>query len=191
MSLVNNQYLDNNNESDNILTNEKGYVLNELEELGKLREENLNLKEKINDFKERFLYNKAEIDNVRKKNLIAIEVAKQKVCENIFCEFLNVVDSLEYGLLFEKFHSFSNIVNNDDLFLGLRVVYETVMNFFNKFDIHQINPLGLKFDPIRHEAIALKDSDSEFIKNNIIEVIQKGYVVNGTILRHPKVVVAK
>ena len=60
---------------------------------------------------------------------------------------------------------------------------------FDKFNIAEVNPVGEKFDPNKHQAISLLDSDQE--PNTVITVLQKGYTLNERVLRPALVMVSK
>ena len=60
---------------------------------------------------------------------------------------------------------------------------------FEKFRVTDINPLGQKFDPHRHQAISTVDADAE--PNTVVQVFQKGYLLNDRVIRPAMVAVAK
>ena len=60
---------------------------------------------------------------------------------------------------------------------------------FERFNINEINPLGLKFDPNSHQAIGMVDGDGE--PNSVAQVLQKGYALNERVIRPALVMVAK
>jgi molecular chaperone GrpE len=62
-------------------------------------------------------------------------------------------------------------------------------NVFNKFNVAEINPVGEKFDPHRHQAINMVPSEAE--PNSVVMVLQKGYTLNDRVLRPALVTVAK
>ena len=70
--------------------------------------------------------------------------------------------------------------------VGLLVLLDT----FGKYQIEQLNPAGGQFDPQQHEAMAMVPMPSAE-PNSIIEVLEKGYALNGRLIRPARVVVAK
>ena len=60
---------------------------------------------------------------------------------------------------------------------------------FEKFNLTEINPVGQKFDPHRHQAINTVESDAE--PNTVVQVFQKGYLLNDRVIRPAMVSVAK
>ena len=73
---------------------------------------------------------------------------------------------------------------------GVSLTLKSLNDCFAKFSIEAVDPLGEPFDPQLHQAIATQESpDSE--PNSVIEVIQKGYTLNGRVIRPAMVMVSK
>lgn len=128
----------------------------------------------------------AEMENLKRRTQKDLENAHKFALENFAKELLTVVDSLELGLQaaigdspeVQKFREGSELTLKQ---------FEAV---FSKFNIEVVNPLGQSFDPELHQAMAMQPSaDAE--PNSVINVFQKGYVLNGRLLRPAMVVVAK
>ncbi len=128
----------------------------------------------------------AEMENLKRRTQKDLENAHKFALENFVKELLTVVDSLELGLQaaigdspeVQKFREGSELTLKQ---------FEAV---FSKFNIEVVNPLGQPFDPGLHQAMAMQPSaDAE--PNSVINVFQKGYVLNGRLLRPAMVVVAK
>ncbi|CCE23564.1 nucleotide exchange factor GrpE [Methylotuvimicrobium alcaliphilum] len=128
----------------------------------------------------------AEMENLKRRTQKDLENAHKFALENFAKELLTVVDSLELGLQaaigdspeVQKFREGSELTLKQ---------FEAV---FSKFNIEVVNPLGQPFDPELHQAMAMQPSaDAE--PNSVINVFQKGYVLNGRLLRPAMVVVAK
>jgi molecular chaperone GrpE len=64
-----------------------------------------------------------------------------------------------------------------------------VTSAFDKFSVKEINPIGEKFDPHRHQAMTTVESDK--VPNTVVHVLQKGYLLNDRVLRPALVTVAK
>ncbi|HBA66845.1 MAG TPA: nucleotide exchange factor GrpE [Methylococcaceae bacterium] len=128
----------------------------------------------------------AEMENLKRRTQKDLENAHKFALENFAKELLTVVDSLELGLQaaigdspeVQKFREGSELTLKQ---------FEAV---FSKFNIEVVNPLGQPFDPELHQAMAMQPSaDAE--PNSVINVFQKGYILNGRLLRPAMVVVAK
>jgi len=72
---------------------------------------------------------------------------------------------------------------------GVELTLKQLATVFSKFQIQEVNPLGEKFDPHQHQAMAMVEADAE--PNTVVLVMQKGYSLNGRVLRPALVSVAK
>ena len=125
---------------------------------------------------------KADADNIRKRAQTDIANAHKYAIENFSTELLAVKDSLEAALVI-------NNVTVDNLKSGVELTLKQLNSVFEKFRVTDINPLGQKFDPHRHQAISMVPSEAT--PNTVISVLQKGYVLHDRIIRPAMVVVAK
>jgi molecular chaperone GrpE len=125
---------------------------------------------------------KADADNIRKRAQTDIANAHKYAIENFSTELLAVKDSLEAALAI-------NNVTVDNLKSGVDLTLKQLNSVFEKFRVIEINPLGQKFDPHRHQAISTIDSDAE--PNTVVQVFQKGYLLNDRVIRPAMVAVAK
>lgn len=125
---------------------------------------------------------KADADNIRKRAQTDIANAHKYAIENFSTELLAVKDSLEAALAI-------NNVTVDNLKSGVELTLKQLNSVFEKFRVTDINPLGQKFDPHRHQAISTVDADAE--PNTVVQVFQKGYVLNDRVIRPAMVAVAK
>ncbi len=125
---------------------------------------------------------RAESDNIRKLAQIDIANAHKYAIENFATELLAVKDSLEAAL---------NDVNSDrnTLHDGVSLTLKQLSAAFEKTSLHEINPAGEKFDPHKHQAISMMDSEAE--PNTVIAVLQKGYLLQDRVIRPALVSVAK
>ena len=128
------------------------------------------------------LYVKAEGENIRRRTSDDIEKARKFALEKFSSELLAVKDSLDGALSVENatVESYRN---------GVELTAKQLLNVFEKFNIAEVNPLGEKFDPNKHQAISMMESDAE--PNTVITVLQKGYTLNDRVLRPALVMVAK
>jgi len=125
---------------------------------------------------------KAEADNTRKRAQTEIANAHKFALESFTSELLAVKDSLEAALGTES-------VTVDSLRSGVDLTLKQLKTVFDKFNISEINPAGTKFDPHRHQAISMVDADAE--PNTVVQVLQKGYLLNDRVIRPALVTVAK
>ena len=114
----------------------------------------------------------------RKEILIADETS------TIVMEFLNVVDSIEYGL---KTYQYAEAENPHRK--GLQMILEQAQQSLLKIGVAPINALGKTFDPNLHNAV-MHVNDPALCQNIVKEVIKSGYTYKGTVLRFADVIVA-
>jgi molecular chaperone GrpE len=125
---------------------------------------------------------KAETDNVRKRAQSDIANAHKYAIENFSSELLAIRDSLEAALA-------TTNATTENLKSGVELTLKQLTSAFEKFNLTEINPLGQKFDPHRHQAINTVEADAE--PNTVMQVFQKGYLLNDRVIRPAMVAVAK
>jgi len=125
---------------------------------------------------------KAEADNVRKRAQADIAGAHKYAIENFSIALLAVKDSLEAALA-------AGNASADSLRSGVELTLKQLNSAFEKSNITEINPAGQRFDPHRHQAISTVEADAE--PNTVVEVFQKGYLLNDRVIRPAMVSVAK
>ena len=124
----------------------------------------------------------ADSDNMRKRSQIEVANAHKYALEGFAAELLPIKDSLEAALAV-------NNAGTDDYRNGVDLTLKQLAAALSKFKINEINPIGEKFDPHQHQAIAMVDADQE--ANTVVAVMQKGYTLHERVLRPALVTVAK
>lgn len=140
------------------------------------------LEAQLADAKAAVLYVKAEGENIRRRATEDIDKARKFALEKFSNEMLAVKDSLDAALLIEA----TEVQSYKD---GVELTAKQLASVFDKFNIAEVNPVGEKFDPNKHQAISMLESDQE--PNTVITVLQKGYTLNDRVLRPALVMVAK
>ena len=135
---------------------------------------------------DKFMRAQAEMDNLQKRTRRDLENAHKFALEKFVNELLQVRDSLEMGLD----HAEGEDVDPVKLKEGSELTLRMLVQVMEKFNVVQINPKDEAFNPEMHEAMAMVPSD-EVAPNNILEVIQRGYLLNERLIRPARVVVAK
>ena len=125
---------------------------------------------------------KAETENVRKRAQDDIAKAHRYALDSFSEALLPVRDSLEASLATPN-------VTLESLRTGVELTLKQLASVFEKFNIAEINPVGEKFDPHRHQAIATVESDQG--ANTVVQVLQKGYRLHDRVVRPALVTVAK
>jgi molecular chaperone GrpE len=125
---------------------------------------------------------KAETENMRRRAQEDVSKAHKFAAEKFAGELLAVKDSLEAALSNE-----SQTV--EAMKAGVELTLKQLAAAFEKSSVLELNPLGEKFDPHKHQAIAMVDAEQE--ANTVVSVLQKGYALHDRILRPALVTVAK
>ncbi len=121
----------------------------------------------------------ADFDNYRKRSQRENEDFKKFACSSIITDLLTIVDDLDRAL---------TIAGEETEFVkGIRGVRGNLMKVLEANGLTEI-PTDGKFDPNFHEALCAVDGDED---DDIAEVFQKGYMLNGRVLRYTKVKVTK
>lgn len=128
----------------------------------------------------------AEAENVRRRSLQEVEKATNFALEKFAGELLEVIDNLERAI--------QVIDPNDDAIKavaeGVQITYKGFLNTITKFGLEVVNPQGAPFDPQLHQAMSMQESN-EVAPNTVLHVMQKGYLLNGRLLRPAMVMVAR
>jgi molecular chaperone GrpE len=126
----------------------------------------------------------AEMENYRKRTERELENARKYAVERFAQDLVMVGDSLEAGI--------GAAVTNPGpaLLEGAKATLKQLQNAFDKAGIKVIDPAGQPFDPEWHEAMVAQESPDQ-PPNTVLSVIQKGYSLNGRLLRPARVVVSK
>ena len=126
----------------------------------------------------------AEMDNFRKRSEREIDNARKFAIERFAQELVPVGDALEAGIN-------AGAANPGPALLeGAQATLRQLHRAFDKGGIKIIDPAGQPFDPEWHEAMAVQES-AEQPGNTVLSVIQKGYSLNGRLLRPARVIVSK
>ncbi len=129
-----------------------------------------------------WMYAKAEGENIRRRALEDIDKARKFALEKFSSELLAVKDSMEAALAIET-------TNVEDYRNGVELTLKQLCSVFEKFNVAEVHPHGEKFDPHKHQAISMVEAEAE--PNTVVQVLQKGYLLNDRVLRPALVMVAK
>jgi molecular chaperone GrpE len=125
---------------------------------------------------------KADAENIRKRAQTDIASAHRYAIDNFANALLPVKDSLEAALA-------TNNATLENLRSGVELTLKQLGSVFEKFKVIEIEPAGQKFDPHQHQAISAVESEAE--PNTVLQVFQKGYMLNDRVMRPAMVSVAK
>ena len=145
-----------------------------------------NAQETIKDYWEQMMRLRAEIDNNRKRAERDLENAHKYALKSFVENLLPIIDSMEMG--------YTAAAADNATLESIREGSELTMNMFiqvlTRNGLEPIDPLGEKFDPERHQAISMIEAEGAE-SGNIIEVMQKGFLLNDRLVRPAMVVVAR
>ena len=146
-------------------------------------EEQLRLAEqKAQEHLESWLRAKAETENLRKRAQADIVSAHKYGVENLAEALLPVRDSLEAALVIEN-------ITLESLKSGVELTLKQLNAVFEKANLKEINPVNEKFDPHKHQAMTVVERPGE--PNQVVDVMQKGYLLHDRVVRPALVTVSK
>ncbi|HEX5649225.1 MAG TPA: nucleotide exchange factor GrpE [Steroidobacteraceae bacterium] len=127
----------------------------------------------------------AEMENVRKRAQRDVEAAHRFAIERFALDLIEVRDTLELGIA-----SAGATPEAAKFVEGMQATLRLVDKAFEKAGITTIDPLGQPFNPEFHEAITTQPS-AEHAAGSVMAVVQKGFTLNGRLLRAARVVIAR
>ena len=135
----------------------------------------------VKSLEEKILRAQAEIENVRKTSQKEILKARIYASESLAKELLSPIDNLQRALE----HSDQDVPKS-----LLELVLKEINQAFSNNNVKEINPIGEKFNPNFHEALSVLE-DQKKDPDEVLEVIQKGYLIEDRVIRPALVVVNK
>ena len=122
----------------------------------------------------------ADFENYRKRVAREAAVAGERARSGLVRELLPIVDNLERALA-------SAEEGEQHLAEGVRLVHSELIAVLERNGVEQFDPVGDKFDPSEHEALSVREDGEPGL---VLDVLEKGYRANGTVLRPARVVVS-
>lgn len=149
----------------------------------------LNLQSELLDIKNKYrelqLRTQAEIENIRRRTSLDIEKAHKFALENFAIELLPVIDNLERAMHLED----KSKKKLDAIFEGVELTLKSLLNTMYKFGIRVVDEINIPFNPELHQAMSLIES-KEIEENYVLTIMQRGYILNGRLLRPAMVAVS-
>lgn len=153
----------------------KQELLEKLKEVEQLSQENYDL----------YMRAYAEMENIKKRGVKEREDLAKFANESLIREILPVIDSLEKALIHAR-----DGTNPSGLAEGIEMILKGLMNTLEKAGLKEVEAMGKPFDPHFHEAISQQPDDTVPPKHVIMEM-QKGYLLNGRLMRPSVVVISQ
>ena len=141
------------------------------------------LQAKANENWDRYLRASAETENVRKRAARDVEHARKYAIESFAKEMLAVRDSFEMGI------DAADTADAEALAEGSKATLKLLSSVLERFGITELDPVGEPFDPEQHEAMSMQAA-TDVEPGSVLTVVQKGYALNGRLLRPAMVIVA-
>lgn len=140
----------------------------------------------VDDQKDSVVRAKAEVENMRRRAAQDVEKAHKFALEKFASSLLPVIDNLERAIEFadKENDAVKSVVE------GIELTHQSFISTVEKFDLEVVNPEGEVFNPDRHQAMTMVEN-AELKPNTVTAVMQKGYVLNGRLLRPAMVMVSK
>ncbi|APC96728.1 nucleotide exchange factor GrpE [Francisella frigiditurris] len=155
------------------------------EQLEKAKEVIEELENKNKEMFNEVLRAKAEMENIRKRSEKEVANARKFGIEKFARELMPIMDSLEQALKHEV-----KLEEAIAMKEGIELTSKMFLDALEKNGLEELDPKGEKFDPNLHEAMAMIPNP-ELENDTVFDVFQKGYLLNGRVVRAAKVVVVK
>ena len=144
------------------------------------------LQEKYDELNDKYMRLYSEFDNYRKRTAKERIELQKSASREVILDILPVVDDLERAIQsFEEHHL------SEEAKKGIELIYNKLMNILRQKGLQVIEAKGQDFDTDFHEAITNIPAPEASLKGKIVDVIQKGYTLNGKVIRYAKVVVGQ
>jgi len=135
---------------------------------------------------DKYLRLSAEFDNFRKRTLKEKMDLMKNASESVIVSFLPVIDDVERAI--KAIDASNNLETTKE---GISLIYNKFKDFTKQNGVVEIEAKGLELDTDHHEAITKIPAPSEELKGKIVEVLQKGYMLNDKVIRYAKVVIGE
>jgi molecular chaperone GrpE len=144
------------------------------------------LQEKYDDLNDKYMRLYSEFDNYRKRTAKERIELQKSASQEMILAILPVVDDLERAIqAFEEHHL------SEEAKKGIELIYNKLMTILKQRGLEEIDAKGQPFDTDFHEAVTNIPAPSKELKGKNVDVIQKGYMLNGKVIRYAKVVVGQ
>ncbi|SJL82638.1 nucleotide exchange factor GrpE [Vibrio palustris] len=142
--------------------------------------------EQVKEQKDAVLRAKADVDNMRRRSEQEVDKARKYALSRFAEELLPVIDNLERTM--QAADAENEAVK--PLYEGVELTHKTFVDTIEKFGLTPINPEGEAFNPELHQAMSIQESE-DHEPNMVMFVMQKGYLLNGRVVRPAMVMVSK
>ena len=155
------------------------------EEIADLKQQLEDAQSKVADYWDQIVRANAEMENIKRRASRDVENARKFSVESFANDLIPVMDSLEQGI--------GSITESTDIAAvkeGMELTIDVMLKTMEKQGMKQVNPVGERFNPQHHEAMTMIPSP-DHPADHVIDVFQKGYELNGRVIRPARVVVSQ
>ena len=155
-------------------------------EISRDTDDSASLETQLEELKEALLRSQADVQNVRRRAERDIENAHKYAIEKFIKDLLAVLDSMERAL------ELAATTDGFDMAMleGTQMTHKLLLDTVSRHGVEAIDPVGERFDPQQHEAMSMVESEGQE-PNTVTAVMQKGYKLEGRVIRAAMVVVTK
>src|SRR5690606_23630956 len=144
------------------------------------------LEEKLKELSDKHVRLQAELDNVRKRTVKETADLIKSGGESVLTGILPIIDDFERAI-----QSLKDVPEDDAGKQGTLLIYSKFREFLKQNHVKEIEALHNDFDVDLHEALTQIPAPEEKLKGKVVDVIQKGYMLNDKVIRYAKVVVGE
>jgi len=152
-------------------------------DLEALRAEVQALRDEREALQDRHLRLAAEYDNFRKRTAREWEEQRKRASAELLRQVLDIADNMERALQVQP-------EDTEGLQKGVELIHQQLQAFLSRCGIERMEAKGIPFDPTRHDAVLLVDSE-EYGSQHVVDVVQSGYTLHGEVLRPARVAVSR
>lgn len=170
--------IDDSTEQEQTIENETP-VDNQIDELQ-------NLKNQLQESNDKFLRLYAEFDNYKRRTIKERAELLQSAGKDVIISVLPIIDDFERAIKANE-----NIEDVQSIKDGIELIYNKLLNNLNTKGLSTESSIGKEFNADIHEAITTIPAPEESMKGKIIDEIEKGYKLNGAVIRFAKVIIGE
>lgn len=139
---------------------------------------------KLSEINDRHLRLQAEFDNFRKRTLKEKAELIKSGGESVLTNILPIIDDFDRAL-----GTMSEVADDDPAKIGFLLIFNKFKDFLKTNQVSEIDAAGQNFNVDMHDAITKIPAPAEDMKGKVVDVVQKGYLLNGKVIRYAKVVI--
>ncbi|MGP1362338.1 MAG: nucleotide exchange factor GrpE [Bacteroides sp.] len=143
-------------------------------------------KQEAEEWKDKFLRLSAEFDNYRKRTLREKQELVAVASEGTLLKILPVIDDFERAL-----QNNTSTADIESIRTGMELIYKLLLRFLQECGVTEIEALDQELNTDYHDAITQFPVEDESKRGRVVDVLRKGYLLNGRVLRHAQVVVGE